>query len=64
MGHVPTHCGTVWFGLPDLRFCVGKYDDHQELEGLIIEQRSDDSCDIRVGDLDNYVAGHCEGVGL
>ena len=43
---------------------MGKYDDHQGLEGLIIEQCSDDSCDVRVGDLDHHVAGHHKGVVL
>ena len=55
---------TVWFGLPVFRFCVGKYDDHQGLDGLIIGQRSGDSCDVRVGDLAHHVAGHREGVSL
>ena len=64
MGLARVQTGTVWFGLPDFRICVGKYDDHQGLDGLIIEQRSDDSRDVRVRDLDHYVAGHCEGVGL
>ena len=64
MGLARIQTGTVWFRLPIFRFCVGKYDDHQGLEGLIVRQRSDDGCDVRVGDLDHHVAGHREGVGL
>ena len=43
---------------------MGKYDDYQGLDGLIVGQRSGDSCDVRVGDLDHHVAGHHKGVVL
>ena len=57
--------GTVWFGYyPFSDFVWASMTDHQGLEGLIVGQRSDDGCHVRVGDLDHHVAGHREGVGL